>query len=213
MNRYLSGWQSCWNEDRRSHYPVGEKCDWEWEDDDGFMNTYAPHWVCRVILIWEEEAERGKEVEGREREEAGVEGLKRMSGDSHSPASAAGLQTSAAASKITNVTWKQARGWADYTNNPPQRLFQLCLSRPDKSTMGKFSDLTFKAEWDVAVIFSGSFCDLFRVHPSINKALTTHLSFKFCLEIRNVWFKRIISSTCFSCEKARPRETGGFLDL
>lgn len=38
------------------------------------------------------------------RTEAGVEGLKRMRGDSHSPVSAAGLQTSAAASKITEIT-------------------------------------------------------------------------------------------------------------
>lgn len=72
------------------------------------------------------------EVKEREPEEVkrqtwwtdgGVEGLKRMRGDSHSPFSAAGLQTSAAASKITEITWKQAWGRADYTNNPPQHLF------------------------------------------------------------------------------------------
>lgn len=38
------------------------------------------------------------------RAEAGVEGLKRMRGDSHSAVSAAGLQTSTAASKITDFT-------------------------------------------------------------------------------------------------------------
>lgn len=88
-----------------------------------------------------------EETDGRRR----VEGWKRMRGESQSPASAAGLQTSTLASKITEITWKEAWGRVDYTNNPPQHLFQPCLSQHHNSTLAKFPDLTFNPEWDVVL--------------------------------------------------------------
>lgn len=101
------------------------------------------------------------------RAEAGVEGLRGWE-VTLTPVSAAGLQTSTAASKITEITWKQAWGRADYTNNPPQHLFQPRLSQCDNSTMGKFWDWTFKAEWDVAVMLSHSVTSLVNICAKIS---------------------------------------------
>lgn len=99
-----------------------------------------------------------KEWRRRERWEASVKRREETSGGmkgwevSLSPVSAAGLQTSTLASKITEITWKEAWGRVDYTNNPPQHLFQPCLSQRHNSTLAKFSDFTFNPEWDVAEI-------------------------------------------------------------